>query len=127
MNSSSTDRYQVAARMERLPLSPWHHKLRLVVGSVNFSDAFDALTIAYVLPALIPLWHIVPSEIGLLISIGYAGQVIGAVLSGYLAERYGRVPLMVANLLLFTLMSSACIWRRTFRPFWCYASCRASA
>ena len=114
MGGAGVDRYRIAARMERLPLSPWHHKLRLVVGSVNFSDAFDALTIAYVLPALIPLWHIVPSEIGLLISIGYAGQVIGAVLSGYLAERYGRVPLMIANLLLFTLMSFACILAQNF-------------
>ena len=46
-----SDRYQVAARMERLPLSRWHNKMRLIVGSANFSDAFDALTIAYVLPA----------------------------------------------------------------------------
>ncbi len=104
-----TDRYQIAARMERLPHSPWHNKLRLIVGTANFSDAFDALTVAYVLPALIPLWHIVPAEIGLLISIGYAGQVIGAVASGALAEKYGRVPLMVANLVLFSLMSLACI------------------
>ena len=114
MDRADVDRYQIAARMERLPLSPWHNKLRLVVGSVNFSDAFDALTIAYVLPALIPLWHIAPSEIGLLISVGYAGQVIGAVLSGYLAERYGRVPLMVVNLLLFSLMSLACILAQSF-------------
>jgi MFS transporter, putative metabolite:H+ symporter len=109
MDGANTDRYQIAARMERLPHSRWHNKLRLVVGSVNFSDAFDALTIAYVLPALIPLWHIVPSEIGLLISIGYAGQVIGGIASGWLAERYGRVPLMVGNIVLFSLMSFACV------------------
>src|ERR1700689_5229646 len=42
------DRYQIAARMERLPLSRWHNKMRLIVGSANFSDAFDALTVAYV-------------------------------------------------------------------------------
>jgi putative MFS transporter len=109
MAGTGVDRYQIAARMERLPLSPWHNKLRLVVGSVNFSDAFDALTIAYVLPALIPLWHIVPSEIGLLISVGYAGQVIGGIASGWLAERYGRVPLMVGNIVLFSLMSFSCV------------------
>ncbi len=109
MDGAGTDRYRIAARMERLPHSRWHNKLRLVVGSVNFSDAFDALTIAYVLPALIPLWHIAPSEIGLLISVGYAGQVIGGIASGWLAERYGRVPLMVGNIVLFSLMSFACV------------------
>jgi putative MFS transporter len=108
------DRYRIAARIERLPLSPWHNKLRLVVGAVNFADAFDALTVAYVLPALIPLWHLRPADIGLLISIGYAGQVIGGVLSGALAEKHGRVPLMVANIVLFSLMSFACMFAQSY-------------
>src|ERR1700685_3934796 len=103
------DRYQIAARMERLPLSGWHNKMRLTVGSANFSDAFDALTIAYVLPAIIPLWHLAPAQIGALISIGYAGQVVGGLLSGCLAEEYGRVPFLIANIILFSLLSFACI------------------
>jgi len=108
------DRYQIAARMERLPLSRWHHKMRLIVGSANFSDAFDALTVAYVLPALIPLWQLRPTEIGALISIGYAGQVIGGLLSGWLADKYGRVPVMVGNIVLFSLMSFACILAQNY-------------
>ncbi len=113
-NGAGVDRYQIAARMERLPLSPWHNKMRLIVGSANFSDAFDALTVAYVLPALIPLWKIGPAEIGALISIGYLGQVFGGVASGWLAEKYGRVPLMVANIVLFSLMSFACILAQSY-------------
>ncbi len=108
MSADTTDRFQIAARMERLPLSSWHNKMRLIVGSTNFSDAFDALTIAYVLPAIIPLWHIAPSEIGALISIGYAGQVVGSLLSGWLADKYGRVPVLVCNIILFSLLSFAC-------------------
>jgi MFS transporter, putative metabolite:H+ symporter len=105
---AAIDRYQIAARMERLPLSPWHNKMRLIVGSANFADAYDALTIAYVLPPLIPLWHIPPALIGLMISIGYLGQVFGSVLSGWLADKHGRVPVMTGNLALFSLMSFAC-------------------
>jgi putative MFS transporter len=111
---SETDHYQIAGRLERLPLSRWHNKLRLFVGSANFSDAFDALTVAYVLPALIPLWHLQPADIGLLISIGYAGQVIGGIVSGWLAEKYGRVPLMVANIVLFSFMSFCCIFAGSY-------------
>ncbi len=107
--ATGADPYRIAARMERLPLSRWHNKMRLIVGSTNFSDAFDALTVAYVLPALIPLWHLQPAEIGALISIGYAGQAIGGLLSGWLADKYGRVPVMVGNIVLFSLMSLACI------------------
>ncbi len=111
---SGVDRYQIAARIERLPLSRWHNKLRLIVGTANFSDAFDALTVAYVLPALIPLWHLKPADIGILISIGYAGQVIGGIVSGWLAEKYGRVPLMVANIALFSFMSFCCIFAGSY-------------
>jgi putative MFS transporter len=88
--------------------------MRLIVGSANFSDAFDALTVAYVLPALIPLWQLRPTEIGALISIGYAGQVIGGLLSGWLADKYGRVPVMVGNIVLFSLMSFACILAQNY-------------
>ena len=103
------DRYQIAARMERLPLSRWHNKMRLIVGSANFSDAFDALTIAYVLPVLAPVWHLTPTQIGAMISIGYLGQVFGGLTSGWLADKYGRVPVMVGNIILFSLMSFACV------------------
>jgi MFS transporter, putative metabolite:H+ symporter len=112
--TTAVDAYQIAARMERLPLSRWHNKIRLIVGTTNFSDAFDALTVAYVLPALIPLWQLKPGEIGLLISMGYVGQVIGGMLSGWLADKYGRVPLMVGNIVLFSLMSFTCILAQNY-------------
>src|SRR5579883_61495 len=108
MTSGTVDTFEIAARMERLPVTRWHHKMRLIVGSANFSDAFDALTIAYVLPVLIPLWHLGEAQIGLLIAIGYVGQAIGGVMSGWLAERYGRVRVMTGNLVFFSLMSFAC-------------------
>ena len=49
------------------------------------------------------------AEIGALISIGYAGQVVGGLMSGWLAEKYGRVPVLIANIILFSLLSFACI------------------
>ena len=107
--ATGADPYRIAARMERLPLSRWHNKMRLIVGSTNFSDAFDALTIAFVLPVLVPLWHIPPSLIGAMISIGYLGQVVGGLSSGWLADKYGRVPVMIGNIILFSLMSFACV------------------
>jgi MFS transporter, putative metabolite:H+ symporter len=106
-SSQSTD-YQIAARIERLPLSTWHLKILVPIGTGWFFDAFDALSIAYVLPVLIGLWKLQPSQIGLLISIGYAGQVIGSIFFGWLAERIGRVPCTIYTMILFSVMSFAC-------------------
>ena len=37
---------EIVARVERLPVSWWHVKTRIVVGVATFFDAFDALAIA---------------------------------------------------------------------------------
>lgn len=105
---------QITARIERLPLSPWHLKIGVVIGSGWFFDAFDALAIAYVLPVLIGMWKLAPNQIGLLIAIPYIGQIIGSIFFGWLAERIGRVPVTMYTLLLFSVMSFVCAFAETY-------------
>ena len=96
------------ARLERVPFSRWHLRARIIMGSATFFDAFDALSLAFVLPVLVPLWKISPFDIGLLIAVGYLGQFVGALLFGGLAERYGRVPSAAGATALMSVMSLAC-------------------
>ena len=98
----------VVARIERLPTSWWHVKTRIIVGVATFFDAFDALAIATVLPVLVPLWKLAPPQIGLLISAGFLGQLIGAMLFGWIGERFGRMPAMIWSIALFAVMSFVC-------------------
>ena len=84
------DMRYVVARLERLPYCSWHLKMRLIICTAWFFDAFDSIAIAYVLPPLIGLWHLNPQQIGSLIGIGFAGQLVGAIGFGWLAERWGR-------------------------------------
>jgi MFS transporter, putative metabolite:H+ symporter len=103
---SSVD--DIVARLERLPTSWWQVKARIIVGVATFFDAFDALAIASVLPVIVPLWRLTPPQIGLMISAGFLGQLLGALLFGWIAERYGRVTAMVSSIALFAVMSLAC-------------------
>jgi len=98
----------ISARLERLPATSWHRRIMFIVGMAGFFDAFDALAIAFVLPALIPLWHIEISQIGGLISIGYVGQLIGATLLSGLAERYGRLQILRWSIAIYAVFSLAC-------------------
>ena len=100
----------ILARIERLPLSSWQIKTRIIVGTATFFDAFDALSIAYVLPVIVPMWKLNPAAIGWLISAGFLGQLIGALIGGSLAERIGRRPVIVVAVLWFGLFSLACGW-----------------
>jgi len=99
---------QITARLERLPYSSWHVRARVIVGVATFFDAFDALAIAYVLPALIGPWHLTPQRIGLLISVGYVGQLVGAIGFGWLAERIGRLRTTVLTIATYAALSFLC-------------------
>ena len=111
---------RVVERLERLPITSWQVKARVIVGIATFFDAFDALTIAYVLPALIPLFKMGPQEIGFLISSSYVGQIIGALAFGWMAERHGRMPAMIASIALFALMSIACAFAWDYQSFFIF-------
>jgi MFS transporter, putative metabolite:H+ symporter len=98
----------IVARLERLPTSWWQIKARIIVGAATFFDAFDALAIASVLPVIAPAWKLTPPQIGLLISAGFLGQLAGALLFGWLAERHGRMTAMIWSIALFSVMSLVC-------------------
>jgi putative MFS transporter len=110
----------VVARIERLPVSWWHVKTRIIIGIATFFDAFDALAIAFVLPVLIPAWHLSPPQIGFLISAGFVGQLAGALFFGWIAERYGRIPAITWSIMIFAVMSLVCAFA------WDYSSLMAA-
>jgi MFS transporter, putative metabolite:H+ symporter len=112
------DMRHVVARLERLPYCSWHTKMRLIICTAWFFDAFDSIAIAYVLPPLIGLWHLTPQQIGSLIGIGFAGQLVGALSFGWIAERWGRRNSMLATLLIFSLGSLACAAASSHDMLW---------
>src|SRR5258707_6511354 len=92
-------------RMESVPFSRWHMRARIIMGSATFFDAFDALSIAFVLPVLIGPWKITPTEFGFLISASYIGQLAGALIFSRLAESHGRPRVAAAATPLLSVMS----------------------
>ena len=108
MRTSVVRPADLIARLESAPFTRWHLRARLIMGSATFFDAFDALSLAFVLPVLVRLWGITPVQIGWLISVGYLGQFLGALIFGGFAERYGRVRSAAAATALMSVMSIGC-------------------
>lgn len=104
----------IAARIERLPHSAWHVRVRVIIGTATFFDAFDSVAIATVLPALVTLWALSPGQVGGLISVGFAGQAVGALAFGWLAERIGRVRAATISIAIFAVVSLLCALVDTF-------------
>jgi putative MFS transporter len=98
----------ILARMERLPVSWWHIRARIIVGIGTFFDAVDLMAISYALPAFVDSWKMTPQQIGLVLSSAFLGQLFGAIIAGWAAERYGRLYVTTITIGIFSVMSLAC-------------------
>ncbi len=102
------DATALIARLEWLPVSRLLVLTRVVVGSATFFDGYTTLAIAFALPVLRGHWHLAPATVGWIISAGYMGQLVGALLFSSLAERIGRLPVLTAAVAVFAAMNIAC-------------------
>src|SRR4030095_15672328 len=105
-----TGNAEVVARLERLPVTSRLMLLRVIVGVATFFDAYTVLAIAFALPQLVSEWKLTPTEVGMIISAGYVGQLCGAVVFGSLAEKIGRLKTLFITIVLFTSMDIACLF-----------------
>ncbi|MGK9053032.1 MFS transporter [Neorhizobium petrolearium] len=101
---------EISARLERLPVTREVFWARNIVGAATFFDGYTVIAIAYAMPVLVREWGLTSSQTGLILSMGYLGQLIGAVLFGWLAEKIGRLKVLLFTILLFVSMDVACLF-----------------
>jgi MFS transporter, putative metabolite:H+ symporter len=99
---------RIAARLDRLPILPFHRRLLALIGAGMFFDSFDIYLAGSVLGDLL---HEHWSDLAMnarFISATFIGMVIGAAGAGWLGDRYGRRFTYQFNLAIFGLASLAC-------------------
>ncbi len=78
----------------------------MVMGGLGYTfDSFDGALMAYALSALIVIWQIPSSVSGWLLSSIFFGYLVGALISGVLADKFGRRKLMMTALIIFSVCS----------------------
>ncbi|TCP45805.1 putative MFS transporter [Tamaricihabitans halophyticus] len=95
----------IAARLERLPSSRWQAKVLILLGTVVFFEGFDQMLVSYTLPLIKEEWSLSSFEQTAAVTAGSVGMLIGALLCGMLADRFGRVRMVVIAILITAISS----------------------
>jgi len=100
-------RASAAARLDRLPIGPFHRKMLMLIGAGMFFDSFDIYLTGTVLGALMKSGWSTLSLNASFVSATFVGMVIGALGAGILGDRFGRKFTYQFNLGIFGLASLA--------------------
>lgn len=82
-------------------------KLLMVLGTAWLFDAADVAILSFIMPLIKGEWKLTPTQLGTVGSVTTVGMMIGAVLFGYLADRYGKKNIIMVTLLIFSLSNLA--------------------
>jgi putative MFS transporter len=95
------------ARLDRLPISSFHYRIFWLVGAGMFFDGYDLYVAGGVLASAIQTkFSTVPQNLQFL-SLTFVGMTLGALITGFVGDRFGRRFTYQINLLIFGLASLA--------------------
>ena len=95
------------ARLDRLPISSFHYRIFWLVGAGMFFDGYDLYIAGGVLASTMQTkFSTLPQNLQF-ISLTFVGMTLGALITGFVGDRFGRRFTYQINLLIFGLASLA--------------------
>jgi len=79
------------------------NKLLLLIGTAWLFDALDVALLSFIMPVIKESWHLTAGQLGTVSAITSLGMIFGALGCGYLADKWGRKPVLIGTLLLFSV------------------------
>ena len=95
------------ARLDRLPISPFHYRIFWLVGAGMFFDGYDLYVAGGVLASVIKSGFSTVSQNSQFLSLTFVGMTAGALITGFVGDKFGRRFTYQINLLIFGLASLA--------------------
>lgn len=84
--------------------------ITLVCFAVSMIDGFDTLMLSFVAPLLAKSLQIDHASLGRVFGAGFVGTVLGSLIVGPLADRFGRRPMLLLALSVTGIFTLGCAW-----------------
>lgn len=101
-------RANVAARLERLPMTRYQRSLFGIIATAWFFDSMDLGIMTFVLGSIKAEFALTTTQAGLLASSSFLGMFLGAAIAGLLADKFGRKPVFQWSMIFWGVGSLAC-------------------
>ena len=100
-------RFDVDTLVDEQKLGLFNFNLFLWSFLAMFADGYDLQVMAFAAPELVRVWHIPPAELRLALVASLLGIVFGALLLGYVGDRFGRRRAIVLGCLTYGVTTLA--------------------
>jgi MFS family permease len=109
----------VPARLDRLPFARWHWLVVFALGAVWILDGLEVTIVGAISGQLEKTQTLAlsASQLGLAGSIYVAGACTGAIIFGYLTDRFGRKKLFMITLGLYVIATTSTAFTNSFETF----------
>lgn len=98
----------IAARLERLPLTSYQKGIFAIIATAWFFDSMDLGALTFVLGSIKQTFQLSTAEAGLLSSMSFFGMFLGAASAGVMADRFGRTRVFQVSMIFWGLGSLFC-------------------
>ncbi|WP_458683508.1 MFS transporter [Prescottella equi] len=101
----SLDASAASARLSRLPAKGLALRIMVATAAAYFFDLYDQSAFGIAAPAIRRSEGFSLNNIATLVSVTFAGMLLGALIGGRVADRFGRLPIIRLGLVLASLGS----------------------
>lgn len=102
------DAFDTYKLLDNAPLKRFHYKLTLLSSFAYGLTGMNVMLIASLVTPIAREWNLSVNDIGYLLSVGYLGMFVGALLFGKLADVIGRKKVLISVLFLEAVFTSLC-------------------